>query len=201
MSDIIILPGIGGSGPTHWQSQWEKTYPNMRRFQPRSWDEPILDNWIAALDTAVQKSAKPPMLVAHSLACLLVVHWQNRSRLPIAGAFLVAVPDPKSSVFPVKAIAFGDVPQGRLRFPSLIVASSSDPYSTLDYTKAKAEEWGSAVVSVGQLGHINGDSGVGTWAAGLSLLTAFATGAGTSISNHRDQVASIEGGHPVVRTT
>ena len=75
MREVIIVPGIGGSGEAHWQSRWEKTEPRMRRFIPSSWDRPALEDWIEALDGEVGKSAKAPLIVAHSIACLLVAHW------------------------------------------------------------------------------------------------------------------------------
>jgi hypothetical protein len=36
MGNILILPGIGGSGEEHWQTYWEKAQPSMRRFAPTS---------------------------------------------------------------------------------------------------------------------------------------------------------------------
>jgi len=178
MADIVILPGIGGSGETHWQTHWEKANPRIRRFQPKNWDHPDLGDWIAALDRAVGAAATPPLLVAHSLACLLVAHWQRASSLSVAGAFLVAVPDPESDAFPTGAATFADTPKGRLRFPSLIIASSDDPYGKIDYAHARAVEWGSGIVEAGALGHINGRSRLEDWPSGLALLMAFAAGAG-----------------------
>ena len=96
MTDIVILPGIGGSGELHWQTRWEKTNPLYRRFQPTDWNRPELKDWISALDRAVGAAPKPPLLVAHSLACLLVAHWQQVSTAAVAGAFFVAVPNPQS---------------------------------------------------------------------------------------------------------
>jgi hypothetical protein len=150
----------------------------MRRFQPKNWNQPDLGDWIAALDRAVGAAATPPLLVAHSLACLLVAHWQRASSLSVAGALLVAVPDPESDAFPTEAATFADTPKGRLRLPSLIVASSDDPYGKIDYAHARAVEWGSGIVEAGALGHINGQSRLGDWASGQALLIAFAAGAG-----------------------
>lgn len=176
MTDIVILPGIGGSGEEHWQTYWERRHPRARRFQPTDWDQPDLSDWIAALDRAVAAADAAPLLVAHSLACLLVAHWQRASSLPVAGAFLVAVPDPKSEVFPAEAAGFADAPQARLRFPSLIVASSDDPYGTFEYARAQASQWGSGIIEAGPLRHINGRSGLGDWPNGSALFHAFAAG-------------------------
>src|SRR3954463_13846786 len=100
MQAIITLPGLGGSGETHWQTLWERADARVTRFQPASWDRPDLDDWEQSLERTVARCAAPPVLVAHSLACLLVAHWAARSRSAIAGACLVAVPDPDGVTFP-----------------------------------------------------------------------------------------------------
>jgi uncharacterized protein len=170
MTEFIILPGSGGSGETHWQTHWERANPKMRRFAPASWDLPDFNDWVAALETAVAKSATPPMLIAHSLACLLVAHWQLVSVLPVRGALLVAVPDPASAVFPPYGASFAGAAQGRLRFPSVVVASTDDPYGSVAYARAKAAQWGSEIRIVGALGHIGGAAHLGDWPQGLELL-------------------------------
>ncbi|MBB2795074.1 UNVERIFIED_ORG: hypothetical protein GGD58_003962 [Rhizobium pisi] len=176
MKDVIILPGIGGSGDAHWQTRWEMSNRQMRRFKPADWDRPELADWISALDRAVGASATPPLLVAHSLACLLVAHWQQLSSLAVAGAFLVAVPDPQSASFPEEAAGFGNPPSQKMRFPTLIVASANDPFGTLDHARARANLWGSGFVEIGAFGHINGQSGLEDWSQGKALLTAFSAG-------------------------
>jgi hypothetical protein len=35
-----------------------------------------------------------------------------------------------------------------------------------------AEDWGAGAISIGAAGHINGDSGLGEWPAGLARLSA-----------------------------
>ncbi len=115
---LLMLPGIGGSGPGHWQTLWASRQIGCRRFQPTDWDRPDLADWLQALDEAIGECAAPVVLVAHSLSCLLVAHWALRpgigEDLPhriaqVRGAFLVAVPDPGAPVFPVEARAFGTV--------------------------------------------------------------------------------------------
>ena len=176
MSDIVILPGIGGSGELHWQSRWETTNPRYRRFQPTDWNRPELEDWLSALDRAVGAAPQPPLLVAHSLACLLVAHWQQVSTASVAGAFLVAVPNPQGEAFPAEAASFANPPLGEFRFPSLIIASANDPYGTIEHARGRANQWGSGLVEVGELGHINEASGLGDWPQGKALLAAFAAG-------------------------
>lgn len=173
---FINLPGIGGSGDAHWQTIWEHTDRRIVRFKPASWNQPDLIDWTNALEAAVCASATPPVLIAHSLACLLVAHWAAASRSQIQGAFLVCIPDPHGPEFPIDAASFRDVPVAPLRFPSVIIASSNDPYGTPEYVGVRALQWHAGLIDVGAAGHINAGSGLGDWTLGRMLLTAFCAG-------------------------
>lgn len=98
---IVIVPGIGNSGPDHWQSHWEAALPGAARIAPASWDAPDLADWTAALDEAVANAGVPPLVVCHSLGCLLFAHWHAVSARAVRGAFLVAVPDRAGPRFPL----------------------------------------------------------------------------------------------------
>lgn len=176
MTSFLSLPGIGGSDAAHWQSQWEAGTPSFTRFQPADWDRPDLEDWLHALDSAIAQAATPPVLVAHSLACLLVAHAADRIADRVAGAFLVAVPDPDGAAFPAEAAGFARPPRRPLPFPAVIVASSNDPYASLDHVTARAEEWNARVIDIGAHGHINSASGLGSWTHGRQLLEAFCAG-------------------------
>lgn len=175
----VTLPGIGGSGEQHWQTLWELAETRFLRFKPSSWDQPVLADWVAAVDVAVGSVGGPVVLVAHSLACLLVAHWSARGTTGnVAGAFLVSVPDPAGPKFPAAAASFAGAPSTALPFPALIVASSNDPYGTIDYARQRRNQWNTGIVEVGPLGHINASSGLGAWEQGRSLLAAFSAGSG-----------------------
>jgi predicted alpha/beta hydrolase family esterase len=137
--------------------------------QQRDWDRPVCREWLPALEAAVAKVQTPVVLVAHSMGCLLVAHWAHRSSAPVRAAFLVAVPDPDGPLFPAAAQGFQPVPSGTLRFPSLVVASSDDPFGSVAYARRCARDWGSDFVEIPSAGHINADSGLGDWPAGLYL--------------------------------
>ena len=176
MSDIIVLPGLGGSGEGHWQTLWERQNPQMRRFQPASWDRPELTDWIAALDREISRSKTPPVLVVHSLACQLVAHWAASAQARILGAFLVSAPDPTGEVYLTEAPSFANPPRRRLPFPSLLIASTDDRFGSLDYATESAAVWGSELIDVGALGHINANSGIGDWPEGYALFGRFRAG-------------------------
>lgn len=167
---VLILPGIGNSGPGHWQTLWEDTFSSCTRVQQRDWDNPDCAEWVKTLDKAIHNLKTPPVLVAHSLACIVVARWAAQHAGPVQGALLVAPPDPEGPNFPKQAIGFSPMPQVRLMFPSIVIASSNDPYSNLDYAKRCAMCWGSRFINIGDCGHINALSGLGGWPEGLAQL-------------------------------
>mgnify|MGYP003444885809 FL=1 len=167
---VLILPGLGNSGPDHWQSLWEKANPAFVRVQQRDWEHPVCEEWRQVLERSVARAGADAVLVAHSLACLLVAHWAAGTSLKARGALLVAPPNPDSPGFPGEAVGFSPLPVKPLPFPSIVVASSNDPYAGLDFARSSAAAWGSRFVSIGAAGHINAKSGLGEWQEGLSLL-------------------------------
>ena len=173
-TSALILPGIGNSDSNHWQSLWEKTNPSFARVQQRDWDYPVCDEWVAGLEKAVAQLGDGAVLIAHSLACLLVAHWASRTHLKIKGALLVAPPNPDGPSFPKAAVGFCPLPLTPLVFPSIVAASVNDPYASVAFTQATASAWGSRFVSVGAVGHINSHSGLGEWHEGFALFQQLA---------------------------
>ena len=169
-SPVLIFPGIGNSGPVHWQSLWEQSNSEFIRISQRDWNNPVCDEWASVLENTVQGIGSSVVLVAHSLACLAVAHWAAKAHSPIKAALLVAVPNPEGPNFPNEAIGFTPLPLVRFSFPSIVVASTNDPYSSLDYAQTCASAWGSQLVNVGAAGHINASSGLGQWPEGHALV-------------------------------
>lgn len=167
---VLVVPGIGGSGPQHWQTLWEQRHARWQRVAQRDWDRPACGEWVAALDEAITSAPAPPVLVAHSLGCLVVAHWAGRSSAPVGAAFLVAAPDPEGPNFPSVARGFTPVPCQRFPFPSLVVASTDDPFGSVGYARQCAAAWGSDFVEIRPAGHINAESGHGEWPAGFAWL-------------------------------
>jgi predicted alpha/beta hydrolase family esterase len=178
MLEYLILPGYGGSGPKHWQTHWEKMDETFTRIEQKDWDRPDRAEWVEALDNGIARAGDSVILVAHSLACLLVAHWavpgtNAPHRRKVKGAFLVAVPDPDEAAFPEAARSFAPVPMLPLPFSTLIIASSDDPYASPDFARRCASAWGGGVIVVGAKGHINAESGLGSWEEGRRMLDSF----------------------------
>lgn len=169
MIPVLILPGLGGSGPAHWQSRWEALDGSYQRVTMPDWDRPELGAWVSALSAAVAAASAPPVIVAHSLGCLAVAHWAHRGGRA-RGALLVAVPDPEGPAFPEVAASFGPAPLAPIAFPTLMVASRDDPYASFAFAERCAGAWHSPLSDVGRAGHINAESGLGDWPEGRRLL-------------------------------
>ena len=58
-ADILIIPGLGGSGPDHWQSRWEAKIPAVRRVAQADWENPGLDAWRARIIEEVDARGTP----------------------------------------------------------------------------------------------------------------------------------------------
>lgn len=170
---VLLLPGIGDSGPAHWQSLWEAAQPDFVRVRQQDWEAPVCEAWCANLEAAATAAGEDAVLVAHSLGCLLVAHWAAVTARRVKGALIVAPPDPAGPIFPAAAVGFAPVPLRALPFPSVVVASTDDPYASIAFAGDCARAWGSRLVSVGDRGHINTASALGAWPEGLALLREF----------------------------
>jgi predicted alpha/beta hydrolase family esterase len=66
---ILIVPGLNGSGPGHWQTLWEEKY-GCGRVEQRDWENPDIAEWVGTLNAAITAGAGRTIIVAHSLGCL-----------------------------------------------------------------------------------------------------------------------------------
>lgn len=177
MTRTIVVPGLGGSGPEHWQARWVRDDPDAILVEQRDWDEPDLDEWVATLDAAIRRAAGPVVLVAHSLGCHTVAHWAARHAAPVRAALLVTPPDLDHAIAVGAPIAgFRPPAPGPLPFPATLAASRTDPWGGFDAARRLAERWGARLVDLGDAGHVNVDSGNGPWPLGGELLRDALTG-------------------------
>jgi uncharacterized protein len=165
---VLIVPGLHGSGPDHWQTRWQKRYPAFERVEQEDWADPDLPVWSRRLRECLLHSQRPTLIVAHSFGCLATLCALRGGRYGVRAVLLVAPADPEK---------FGVVPfvSGvRLDCPSMVIGSVNDPWMAADRAADWAKRWGSGFVNAGALGHINAESGLGDWPEGwrhLALLT------------------------------
>jgi predicted alpha/beta hydrolase family esterase len=169
-STVLLVPGLGNSNEEHWQSYWEKNYL-CRRVQQKEWNYPDCQEWVETLDkTVMEYNARNVILAGHSLACATIARWAEAYNRNIKAAMLVAPADTEAPGFPAVTTGFTPMSTQKLRFPSIVVASTNDEYVTISRAQYFAGRWGSEFINIGAAGHINALSGFTKWPEGLQLL-------------------------------
>jgi len=174
---ILLVPGLRDHVPEHWQTLLEAKLPNARSVPRMEHDKLSCAAWVAALDRALAKIDGTVILVAHSAGVMITVHWARRHERPIHGALLAAPPDfetPLPAGYPAQDVlqhnGWLPTPRTKLPFPSIVAASTNDPLGRLDHVAALAAAWGSQLVNVGAVGHLNPAAGFGEWPQAEDLI-------------------------------
>lgn len=172
-ADILIVPGLGHSGPEHWQRRWADKIRTARFVDQKDWKSPQAEDWAESIASAVMMATRPVVLVGHSLGVWgIVAASQKLADTKVRAAFLVAPPDvDENPDVPAQTAPFRDLPRDPLKFPSMVVASSSDPYCSVERAAEFAGCWGSDFHVAGDAGHLNAASGHGPWPEGLLMFT------------------------------
>jgi predicted alpha/beta hydrolase family esterase len=179
---VLTVPGLGNSGPTHWQTLWERSRLDTRRVDLGMWDTPHRNAWVTKLNQTIAQAQAPVILVGHSLGCQAIAWWASLSPQPygwpVAGALLVAPADVDRANTPSELATFAPAPKTPLPFPSILVASTDDPWIDIDRAHSLAVDWGSHFIDAGPQGHLNTASGLGHWPEGQALLDRVIEAAG-----------------------
>lgn len=191
-STTLVIPGLYGSGPTHWQTWLTSRVAGARRVEQDNWNVAALDQWTRRVNDAIDGAVGPVWLVAHSFGCLAAVSAAVSRADRVAGALLVAPANPErftatglQAEFQPTASAFATqssqakdtitnlIPHQALGFPSVLVASANEPWMRLTAAALWAGRWGSQLDCIGRAGHVNIESGFGPWPKGLDLFERF----------------------------
>jgi len=186
-STTLIVPGLHGSGPGHWQTWFESQLDGAQRVTQDDWGTAAIHVWAERIRQSIDAAVGKVWLVAHSFGCLAsVVAAADRSDR-VAGALLVAPANPErfglaglhpelggaTAATSERAPITPVIPHRELAFPSVVVASVNDPWMRLTAASVWADRWGSQFECIGSAGHINVDSGFGPWPQGLKLFRRF----------------------------
>lgn len=180
LATVLIVPGLRDHVPAHWQTHLEHALSATRKVvsvPPLESDKLSCAARVAAIQRAVASIEGPIVVVAHSGGVVMLVHWAQQFHRPVQAALLAAPPDfstPLPAGYPtltdLDANGWLPVPSARLPFPSLVAASTNDPLASLDSVTAMARHWGSELVNVGAVGHLNPASGFGPWKQAEALV-------------------------------
>ncbi|MDH7802153.1 MULTISPECIES: alpha/beta hydrolase [unclassified Rhizobium] len=197
MCTTLIVPGLNGSDEGHWQRHWLLDDPQAQLVDQENWECPVLEDWLNRLEVALA-ATESAYIVAHSLGCLLVANMASRPvASKIRGALLVAPAhlDRVEAMHPC-IVRFGAYPQAPLAFTSLVVGSMNDPYMNPEELACTAGNWGSDLVNLGSVGHINIAAGFGRWPEGYALFERLKEASETTATRSRMRgLPAIHGAH------
>lgn len=174
---ILIVPGLRDHVEEHWQTLLQKKLAKVRSVPPLTENKldcrARIDNiqrQVAAIDDDI-------ILVAHSAGCLMVAHWAAHYGGDIKGALLVAPPDLNADWPPqyptpdsLRQQGWDPLPTSPLPFPSILAASTNDYLASFSAATEMAAIWGSRLVNLGDVGHLNPASGFGPWPMAETLI-------------------------------
>ncbi|MCE5990180.1 MULTISPECIES: alpha/beta hydrolase [unclassified Pseudomonas] len=167
---VLIVPGLRDHVAEHWQTLLAGRLAKVRSVPPLRVDGLCCTARVEAIQRELDQIEGEVILVAHSAGVLMVAHWAARYRRPIKGALLAAPPDlsaqwPAHYPSPTSLAERGwsPLPLEPLPFPSIVAASSNDHLASLSAASTLAQGWGSELVALGAVGHLNPASGFGPW--------------------------------------
>jgi predicted alpha/beta hydrolase family esterase len=174
---ILMVPGLRDHVAEHWQTLLEAELPNARSVPPLEHSKLSRAARVSALDKALAAIDGPVILVAHSAGVMITVHWARMHHRPIHGALLVTPADLESPMppgYPTMDVLDDNgwlpMPRERLPFPSILASSGNDPLCSTQRAIELAKSWGSLVVDLGKVGHLNPAAGYGPWPRAEALI-------------------------------
>lgn len=174
---MVIVPGLRDHVADHWQTLLAERLSDVRTVPPLERDKLSRAARVAALDDVLREIDGPVVLVAHSAGVMITVHWAQNPTRPIQGALLATPADlelPLPEGYPttddLDRGGWNPIPRRRLPFPSIVAASRTDPLGGYRRIAGMAETWGSRLVDLGDVGHLNPAAGYGYWPDAENLL-------------------------------
>lgn len=182
---ILIVPGLRDHVAEHWQTllaaRLQAQGRAVRGVPPMGRDDLDCTRRVAAIEREAQAIEGPLVIVAHSGGCVMLAHWAAQTQRPVHGALLATPPDFEQAMpagYPTLAAldagGWLPVPRQRLPFPSIAAASRNDPLGRFDRVSELASAWGSRLVDLGEVGHLNPASGFGDWPRAIDFIAELA---------------------------
>ena len=167
---VLIVPGLRDHVPEHWQTHLAQRLTRVRSVAPMGREDLDCSKRVEALEAVARSIEGPIVLVAHSAGTITVAHWARRTKRAVLSALLATPPDferPMPEGYPtleqLADAGWLPVPRQPLPFPSIVAASRDDPLASFDRVQELAQQWGSRLIDLGKVGHLNPASGYGPW--------------------------------------
>lgn len=174
---VLIVPGLRDHVAEHWQTHLETRLSKVYTVAPLQTDKLNCAKRVQAIAEQLNKIDGPVILVAHSAGVLMTIHWAALHKNNIKGALLVTPPDlsqswPENYPTPeaLRQEGWTPLPNKKLPFPSIVIASQNDPLASFAAVAEMAKNWGSQLLDLGEVGHMNPASGFGPWPQAEQLI-------------------------------
>jgi predicted alpha/beta hydrolase family esterase len=166
--DLIFIPETGPVSADHWIARWSAKLSTARLVAAL---DPVATP--AGIIAAARLAERPTLLIGHSTGAIAAaLAAEALKEADVRGAFLVAPPAAETLAGLDEGL-WPQTPRARLPWPSVLVASRTDPWSSHRQSLALASDWGSDFIDAGEAGRIDADSGHGPWPDGLLKLGGF----------------------------
>jgi predicted alpha/beta hydrolase family esterase len=195
---VLIVPGLRDHAPEHWQTLLASRVTRVRTIAPMGRGDLDCKARIDAIEGEAANINGPIILVAHSGGVIAAVHWARLTQRAVHGALLATpadfeepLPDGYPSMKALENNGWLPVPRCALPFRSIVAASRNDPLARYERISALALAWGSRLVDLGEVGHLNPDSGFGDWPQADAFINELnTTGAGCAAAPSRNCAVS-----------
>jgi len=174
---VLIVPGLRDHVPQHWQTLLASQLPRVRNVTPMGRDNLDCHARVEAIEAAAAQIDGPIVVVAHSGGVISLVHWARLTRRAVRGALLATpadfdqpLPEGYPSMEALEGACWLPVPRNALPFRSIVAASRNDPLARYERVATFARSWGSKLVDLGEVGHLNPASGYGAWPRAEELI-------------------------------
>jgi predicted alpha/beta hydrolase family esterase len=179
---VLIVPGLRDHVAQHWQTLLADRLPRVQTVPPMGRTDLDCALRVEAIERTARAIAGPLIIVAHSGGCIMLAHWARTTQRSVQGALLATPPDfdsPMPEGYPtlddLRTNGWLPVPRHRLPFESIVAASRNDPLGRFVRVGELARAWGSRLVDLGEVGHLNPASGFGEWPQALHLVDELTT--------------------------
>lgn len=164
---VLLLHGWGGSNFPHWQSwlagEIAKDYGTVSFLEFSAYEFPNFRVWKKELIEHM-KEFKPDIVICHSLANILWFHLCNTNSIQkVQKLYLVAPPSLNCTIPELESFFPIDMPTNPHANETLLIASTNDPYMSVDEAKELQISLGVEIKVLENAGHINADSNYGEW--------------------------------------